>query len=64
MIFDKKGKQNTVQTLELAYKKGRELGLDEVVLASTSGFTAVKAVEIFKGFKIIAVSHHCGFKEK
>jgi hypothetical protein len=63
MYFDKPGKVNTQQTLELACQRGRELGLKEVVLASSSGETAYKALEIFQGFQITAVTYHCGFKE-
>jgi hypothetical protein len=63
MYFDKPGKVNTQQTLERAYQRGRELGLNEVVLASSSGETAYQALEIFQGFQITAVTYHCGFKE-
>lgn len=63
MYFDKAGKVNTNKTLELAYERGKELGLDEVVLASSKGDTAYKALEIFSGFRIVVVTYHCGFKE-
>jgi hypothetical protein len=63
MHFDKPGKDNTDQTLKLAYERGKELGLNEVVVASTSGNTAYNALEIFKGFKISVVTYHCGFIE-
>jgi hypothetical protein len=63
MYFEKVGKDNTLQTLELAFERGRQLGLDEVVLASTKGVTAMQAYEIFKGFKIVIVTYHCGFKK-
>jgi hypothetical protein len=61
--FEEPGKQNTQQTLEFASDRGKELGLNEVVIATTTGETAYKAMELFKGFKIIAVTYHCGFKE-
>ena len=63
MVFDKPGKGNTEQTLKLAAAKGKELGLDEVVVATTTGDTAYKAMEIFNGFRLTAVTYHCGFKE-
>jgi len=63
MYFDRPGKDNTAQTLSLAYSRGKELGLNEVVIASTAGDTVYKALEIFGGFKITAVTYHCGFKE-
>ena len=63
MIFDKPGKDNTEQTLKLAFQRGKELDINEVVLASTKGDTAYKALEIFSGFRITVVTYHCGFKE-
>lgn len=63
MHFNKAGKVNTNKTLELAHERGKELGLDEVVLASSKGDTAYKALEIFKGFRIVVVTYHCGFEE-
>ena len=62
-LFESPGKTNTRQTLEFAYNRSKQLGLDEVVLASTTGETAYKALDVFNGFKITAVTYHCGFKE-
>ena len=64
MYFLKKGDHNTHQTLKLAYERAKELNINEVVLATTSGSSAFKAAEIFQNIRIIAVSHHCGFREK
>ncbi len=63
MRFDQPGKMNTVPTLEAAAARGRELGLDEIVLATTSGETAYQALERCPGFKVTAVTYHYGFKE-
>ena len=63
MYFEKSGKENTDQTLKLAYEHGKSLGINEVVMASTKGTTAYKVLEIFEGFKIVMVTYHCGFKE-
>ena len=63
MLFEKPGKENTEQTLQLAFARGRELNLDEIVIASTKGDTALQALTIGNGFKIIVVTYHCGFKE-
>ncbi len=63
MYFDKPGNVNTEETLKMAYSRGKVLGLDEVVVASTKGDTAYKALEIFEGFKVVVVTYHCGFKE-
>ncbi len=61
--FDKPGKENTRQTLELAFERAKELGIDQTVVASTNGDTALLAHEIFQGLKIIVVTYHCGFRE-
>lgn len=42
MYFDKPGKENTEQTLKLAFQKGQQAGINEVVVASTTGDTAYK----------------------
>jgi hypothetical protein len=49
MYFDKPGKDNTYQTLTLAAERGKELGMEEVVVASSSGKTAYKAMQLFAG---------------
>jgi hypothetical protein len=38
-------------------------GVGDVVVASTTGETGVKASEIFKGFNVVVVTHHTGFIE-
>lgn len=63
MYFDKPGKNNTPQTLELAYNRGCALHLNELVIASTLGGTAYQALEIFQGFNLTVVTYHCGYKE-
>jgi hypothetical protein len=63
MYFDQPGKDNTGPTLKAAAERGRALGLEEIVLATTSGATAYQALEHCPGFKLTAVTYHCGFKE-
>ena len=55
------GEENTVKTLALAKARAEQLGIKTVIVATTEGKTAVKAVETFKGFKVIAVTHVEGF---
>ncbi|MEM2305937.1 MAG: pyruvate kinase alpha/beta domain-containing protein, partial [Candidatus Methanomethylicia archaeon] len=43
--------------------RAEELGIKDVVVASVIGETGVKASKIFKGFNLIIVTHHTGFKE-
>ena len=63
MYFSKPGKDNTEQTLRLAFERAKELGLNEMVVASSKGDTAYKALEIFDGFRITVVTYHSGFNE-
>ena len=63
MYFDKPGRTNTRQTLELAFDRGKKLGLDEVVVASSGGDTAYAALDIFKGFRVVVVTMHCGWNK-
>ena len=63
MYFDKPGKDNTDKTLKFAAERGKELDIDEVVVASSTGKTAYKAMELFEGYRLTVVTYHCGFKE-
>ena len=62
MYFEKAGKENTQQTLKLAYERGKALGLNEVAVATSKGDTAYQALEIFHDFRLTVVTYHCGFK--
>ncbi len=62
VYFDKPGPANTEAVLQCAFERGKALGLKEVVVASTKGTTALKAAEVFAGFRVTAVTYHCGFK--
>ncbi len=57
------GAENTDKTLALAKARAKELGIKTIIVASTVGGTAVKAVNALKGFKIIVVTHVAGFRE-
>lgn len=57
------GEENTAKTLELAKQRADELGIKTIVLASTVGGTAVKAVDVFKGCRVVVVTHTDGFHE-
>jgi hypothetical protein len=64
VYFEKPGgEENTAKTLALAKARADELGIKTVVVASTVGGTAVKAVDVFKGYKVIVVTHVAGFRE-
>lgn len=62
--FDKPGgDENTDKALTLAKQRADELGIKTVVVASTVGGTAVKALDVFKGYKVIVVTHVAGMRE-
>lgn len=63
VYFDKPGKENTDKTLELAKKRADELGIKQIVVATTEGYTAFKAAAIFKGYELVVVTHSTGFNE-
>lgn len=63
VYFDKPGKDNTDETLQIAKARAQELGIKTVVVATTVGDTAAKAVDVFKGMKVVVVTHLTGMKE-
>jgi hypothetical protein len=62
-LFDRPGPENTDAVLTLAAKRGTELGLRTCVLASNTGRTARRALELMPGFTLVAVTHVTGFRE-
>jgi len=63
VYFETPGEQNTESVLELVKNYAQAEGIRDIVVASTTGETGVKASKIFKGFSIVVVSHHVGFQE-
>ena len=64
VYFEKPGgEENTAKTLALAKARAEVLGIKTVVVASTVGGTAVKAVDVFKGYKVVVVTHVTGMRE-
>jgi len=63
VYFEKEGEENTDVVLALAKKRAGELGIKNIVVASTKGNTAVKAVNVFSGFNVVAVTHVFGGRE-
>jgi uncharacterized protein len=63
VYFDKPGKENTDEVFRIVRKRAEELGIKTVIVASTTGETAVKAVEAFKDYKVVIVSHVTGSRE-
>jgi len=63
VYFDRAGRENTDETLRLAKKRAEKLGIKNIVVASSSGATGVRAAEILTGYNLIVVTHVAGFKE-
>jgi uncharacterized protein len=61
VYFDKPGDRNTDEVLRLARLRADELGLKTVVVASVRGGTAVKAMDVFRGLKVVVVTAHTGW---
>jgi hypothetical protein len=63
VYFDEPGAANTEATLKRAAIRAEELKIKKMILASASGETALKAVEIFHGCELVVVTHSTGFYE-
>ena len=64
LYFDEIVDGNTEKTLAAAKKRADELGIKEIIVSSTRGGTALKALDLFgEGYKVIVVTHSAGFRE-
>jgi hypothetical protein len=63
LYFPEVGAVNTDEVLRIARERSDELGINTILVASTKGRTALKALHVFQGKRVIAVTHHVGFKE-
>jgi hypothetical protein len=61
--FDRGGPENTERTLELVAQRAAQLGTEHIVVASTTGQTGLRAVQLLQapGRRVIVVSHSTGF---
>jgi hypothetical protein len=64
IYFKKTGRENTGKTLEVAAKKAEELGIQNVLVATTSGETGLMATNIFAVKNLIMVTHSTGFAKQ
>jgi hypothetical protein len=63
LYFESHGKLNTDTLLNYVKEYTQNAGVNNIVVASTTGETGVKASEVFKGLNVVIVTHHCGFNE-
>ncbi|MFC1995687.1 pyruvate kinase alpha/beta domain-containing protein [Chloroflexota bacterium] len=61
VYFENPGNENTYEVLRIARQRAEELDIKTILVASTRGDTAIKAVEVFKGLRAIIVTHATGF---
>lgn len=66
MYYEDAKQDNTLETFRLVEERLNELGVKKVVLASTTGRTALKAMEYFrdKGIHLVVIPHQFGFTPK
>jgi len=64
VYFEKPGKEHTEETLRIALEAAKERGIRTVLVSSTTGYTAEKAVEVFESNDIglVVVTHQTGYK--
>ena len=62
VYFENPGSVNTDETLRIARQRAEELGIKNVLVASTIGDTAVRAMDAFQGLRVIVVTHVTGFR--
>ena len=61
VYFAVAGPPNTPRTLELAGARARELGIRQVLVATTTGATGLLAAQALCGLQVIVVTHSAGF---
>ncbi|MFH1941344.1 MAG: hypothetical protein ABIL68_04510, partial [bacterium] len=64
VYFEKAGPENTDETLNLVKEWSDMLDIKTVLVASASGETGVKAVELLKFHDVSVVTHSTGFRQE
>ena len=63
VYFRDRGKGNTEETFRLAKERADQLGIRDIIVASYTGYTALKALEYFQGYNLVIVAGVFGFRE-
>lgn len=63
VYFDKPGKDNSEEVFGIVKKRAEELGIKTVIVATTVGDSAARAVKVFKGMRVVVVTHLTGMRE-
>ena len=61
--FSVAGPGNTEETLALVRERAQQLDIHTILVATTSGSTGLKAVEMLPGHQVIAITHSTGFQK-
>ena len=64
VYFKKPGGENTDEVLRIVAQRADELDIKNVVVASNSGSTGIKALDVCKAQTIITITHSVGFREE
>jgi len=62
VYFENPGRENTEEVLRIAKQRAEELGINTILVASTRGDTAVRAMDVLQGLRVIIVTHVTGFR--
>ncbi len=62
LYFEKPGEANTDEALKIALDYAKTHGVNDIVVASTRGSTALRAASLFKGFNLVVVTHESWFR--
>jgi hypothetical protein len=63
LYFSKAGEQNTDALIKSVKDYLEKEGIEDIVVASTTGKTGVKAAKAFKGRNVVVVTHSFGFHQ-
>jgi len=59
--FEKTGRENTQKTLEISAKRADDLGIQNIIVATTTGETGLIALKYFQFKNLVVVTHSTGF---
>jgi hypothetical protein len=63
VYFERRGPDNTKDTLKVARERAGALNITDIVVASYTGSTGASACEMFKGFNVVVVGGVYGFEK-
>ena len=63
VYFEKPGLENTDKVYGIVKARAKALGIKTILVASTRGEAAGRAVDLLDGFRVIIISHAAGMRE-